>query len=305
MPDIGLVTDIAAPAPSRRAGKKPSPVIVALAATACVAAGAGGYLLLSGSSSADNSAAPPVVRHAAARPSTTPAATAAQKAAASQALLTRALAAARARGSVSMTATGVEDGLSETVYSWTGATTAASTVEIDGKGQVTVRVVGPAAYLTGDGAALEAMTGDTDFAEFLDGKWLEIAKGDKGYEDVMDQATFTDEQTQDWFSGTVTQLPTTTVNGQRVIPLRGAAAKDSDAGPHSTATLYLAATGDPLPVRYELTSDTTHDVAVYGGWGSQQTVLAPPVAIDAAWLANAAAAVEAHPCGCAATGNIT
>lgn len=281
-------------------------MIVALAAVACVAAGGGGYLLLNGSSaSSDNSTPAPVVHHANARTSTPAAPTAAQKAAAAQALMTRALAAARTRGSVETTETTVDNGTAETAHAWTGTTTAAATVDVAGKGQVTVRIVGPAAYLTGDGPALQALTGDADFADFLGGKWLEIAKGDEGYADVMDQATFADEQKQDWFTGTVTQLPTTTLNGQQVIPLRGTPPKDADAGPHATATLYLAADGDPLPVQYEVTSDTGRDVASYSGYGSQQTVLAPPVAIDAAWLANAAAAAQAHPCGCAGTSSIT
>jgi hypothetical protein len=297
------VTYVAAPAASRRGGKKPSPVIVALAVTACIAAGGGGYLLLSGSSSSDNSSPPPVVHRAPARTATTAAPTAAEQAAAAQALLSRSVAAAQARGSFASTDTGVQDGLTETSYSWTGATTAAATVEIAGKGQVTVRIVGPAAYLTGDGPALQALTGDADFGEFLGGKWLEIAKGDEGYDDIMGEAT--DGKGQDWFSGTVTQLPTTTLNGQRVIPLRGTPASDEDAGPHATATLYVAADGDPLPVRYDVTSDTGHDVATFNGWGSSQTVLAPPVAIDAAWLVNAAAAEAAHPCGCAAKTSIT
>jgi hypothetical protein len=279
-------------------------VIVALAATACIAAGAGGYFLLSGSSSSDNSTPAPVVHHATPRTSTSVAPTAAQKAAATQALLDRVIAAADARVSVVTTETNVEDGQTETSSAWSGATTSAATVQVAGKGQVTVRIVGPAVYLTGDGPALQAMTGDADFADFLDGKWLEIAKGDEGYDDIMGNDPATDDQ-QDIFSGAVTQLPTTTLNGQQVIPLRGAPPADADAGPHAVATLYVAANGEPLPVRYEVTSDTVHEVDDYSGWGSQQTVLAPPVAIDAAWLANAAAAANAHPCGCAGTSSIT
>ena len=271
---------------------------MALAAAACVAAGAGGYLLLSGSSSSGSAAraSTPVVRHASRTPATL-APTAAQKAAASQALLTRAVAASRARASVAVGTTSSQDGLNETSYGWTGLTTSSETEQVAGKGQITLRIVGPAAYLEGDGPAIEAVTGDAATADLLGGRWLEIAKGDKAYAGVMDQATFSDAQKQDWFSGTVTQLPTTTLNGQRVIPLTGAPAKDDDAGPHATATLYLAADGDPLPVRYEITSSAGHEVANYSGWGSQQLVIAPAVAIDEAWLENASAAYEANPDG--------
>jgi hypothetical protein len=300
------VTYVVAPAPSRRAGKKLSPVIAALAATACIAAGTGGYFLLSGSSSASKNTAAPIVHHATPRTPTTASPSAAQKAAATQALLTRSMAAMRAKGSFASTTAYDENGVTGHGNEWTGLTTASSTEVIDGQGQATLRIVGPAAYFVGDAAVLRTVAGvDPDAADLLGNKWLEIAKGDSGYDDIMKDSTLTWNSSQDWFSGTVTQLPVTTVNGQRVIPLRGAPAPDSDSGPHATATLYLAADGEPLPVRYEITSDTDHDVADFSAWGSSQTVLAPPVAIDKAWLENAAAAEKAHPCGCAATTSVT
>jgi hypothetical protein len=282
-------------------------VVVALAATACVAAGSGGYFLLAGSSSSsDSSAAAPVVHHVPAHHSTSTAATAAQKAAATQALLSRSMTAMRAKGSFETVETYADKGESGHSTNWTGLTTASSTAEIDGVGEAQLRVVGPAAYVVGDAAVLQRDADmDPDAANLLGDKWLEIAKGDTGYDDIMAYATLADDWSKDWFSGPVTQLPTTTVNGQRVIPLRGAPAKDADAGPHATAVLYLAADGDPLPVKYEMTSDTNHEVAVFNNWGTQQTVLAPPMAIDKAWLENAAAAEAAQPCGCASTSSIT
>jgi hypothetical protein len=303
------VTYIAAPAPSRRATKKPSRVVVALAATACVAAGSGGYFLLAGSSSSGKSAAAPaapVVHHPTARTPAVVVPTAAQKAAATQALLSRAVAAVRAKGSVETTSTYTENGQSATAVQWQGLTTASATVQVPGEGQVAVRVVGPAAYLVGDAGVLKSEGGiDPAAADLLGGKWLEIAQGDAGYEDMMANATLTSQKAQDWFSGTVTQLPTTTLNGQKVIPLRGAPSKDENAAPHSIATLYVAADGDPLPLKFEVTSATDHEVDVYGGWGTQQTVLSPPVAIDEAWLVNEAAREAAQPCGCASTSSIT
>jgi hypothetical protein len=302
------VTYVVTPAESRRPRKKPSPVIAALAATACIAAGAGGYFLLSGSSSSENSAHPvPVVHHATTHKPTSASATAAQKAAAAQALLTRSMAAMRAKGSFATASTTSEDGVTGHGTGWTGLTTASSTEEIDGQGQAMLRIVGPAAYFVGDAAVLKTVAGvDPEAADLLGDKWLEIAKGDSGYDDIMADSTLSQTlSSEDWFSGAIAQSPVTTLNGQRVIPLRGAAAKDSDYGPHATAVLYVAADGDPLPVRYEVNSDTDHDVADFSGWGSSQTVLAPPVAIDKAWLENAAAAEAAHPCGCASTSSIT
>ena len=284
-------------------------MVVALAATACVAAGSGGYFLLAGSSSSDKSAgavATPVVHHATARTPAVVAPTAAQKAAATQALLSRSMTAMRAKGSFEMVATYADKGQTGHSTTWTGLTTASSTMEIDGVGQAQMRIVGPAAYFVGDTALLKSDAEmDPAAADLLGDKWLEIAKGDTGYDDIMAYATLADDWSKDWFSGPVTQLPTTTVNGQRVIPLRGAPAKDADAGPHATAVLYLAADGNPLPVKYEMTSDTNHEVASFNNWGTQQTVLSPPAAIDEAWLENEAAREAAQPCGCASTSSIT
>lgn len=302
------VTFVAASAPSRHATRKPSTAFLALAATVCVAAGGGGgYFLLSGSSSSsDNSASAPVVHHTTPRPVTSATPTAAQKAAATKALLARSMAAMRAKGSFSTADTSVDGGTTGHGTEWTGLTTASSTMEVDGLGQASLRIVGPAAYFVGDAAVLKSAGGvDPAAADLLGDKWLEIAKGDSGYDDIMAGMTLALTSSQDWFSGAVTQLPVTTLNGQRVIPLHGAPAKDSDAGPHATAILYLAADGDPLPVQYEITSGSDHEVAVFSGWGSQQTVIAPPVAIDEAWLDNEAAREAAHPCGCASTSSIT
>jgi hypothetical protein len=212
----------------------------------------------------------------------------------------------RAKGSFETVETYADKGETGHSTNWTGLTTASSTMEVDGVGQAQVRIVGPAAYFVGDAALLKTDADmDPDAADLLGDKWLELAKGDTGYDDIMAYATLADDWSKDWFSGPVTQLPTTTVNGQRVIPLRGAPAKDSGAGPHATAFLYLAADGDPLPVKYEMTSDTDHEVAVFNNWGSQQTVLAPPMAIDKAWLENAAAAEAANPDESAPTSSIT
>jgi hypothetical protein len=269
-----------------------------VAAVALVAVGAGGGYFWLNSQSSDNASPPPPVVHHAPHPSTaaTAAQTAAAKAAAARTLMDKALAAARASGSYQWHDVSTDKQGPSTTDGWSGKTTSEELTDFGSAGTMVLRMVGPAFYVVGDAAAMRSqydLSGDD--VTYMADRWLEVAKGDPGYDDAVLGGTAPSQLAQLDFDGTMTQLPETVINGQRAIPLRGKPAKVGKPGPHAVATIYVAATGTPVILQADEKDGDESDVITFSNWGSQRVVISPPTAVDEAWLVNAAAADTQPP----------
>ena len=78
-------------------------------------------------------------------------------------------------------------------------------------------------------------------------------------------------------------LPETTVRGHEVIGVQGR----STVGPYSgNETIYVAATGRPLPVAIQLSVDGVVEYTTFGSWGRPPAARAPKhaVALKGDWL---------------------
>jgi hypothetical protein len=151
------------------------------------------------------------------------------------------------------------------------------TVDVGG-GQLELRFVDGTAYMRGEASALTAMGAPAAAATLAAGKWLKSSatNGDfAGFVSLLDIKQFTDQLLTP--KGTPTAGKLTEINGAKAYTL---------IDPEGNGTLYIAATGQPFPLRVEKTG-TDGGKVDFSDFGADLNVAAPDGAIDIAQLSGA------------------
>jgi hypothetical protein len=151
-------------------------------------------------------------------------------------------------------------------------------ITVTGGMSATVRVVGSMTYLLANRAALLGYFGfPPAAAERAAGRWMLLQDGDPGYAQVTDGVTFASAMKEVTLSGPMVLLPERTMHGKRVVGIRGLVSGTTGAA-DSTArgTLWVAASGAPLPVAYQAGSPKIGSMSVtFSHWGEHVSAASP------------------------------
>lgn len=158
-------------------------------------------------------------------------------------------------------------------------------------GRLAVSLVDGVAFLQAGAATLENFLGlSTTLATKESGKWVSVAKGEKGYAKIV-QSLAPDAELDAYIPqigvGTGKRR---TLHGIAVLPVSGAApAKDSSAGLPAVATLFVSVQAPNLPVGGAISGNDIHgrrqsEEVVFTKWGEQLRLSAPPGAVSLASL---------------------
>ena len=140
-------------------------------------------------------------------------------------------------------------------------------------GHVTVTVVSNIAYVRGDAATLKSYMGFTPAdATKYGGRWLSIKPSQPRFAPVAEAVRLLSTINELQMPPPFTTLPTTTVAGQRV---NGVRSKFTQAGHDVTETLYVRASGPPLPVRQVATATGIAVSTTFSRWNEAVHVTAP------------------------------
>jgi hypothetical protein len=152
-------------------------------------------------------------------------------------------------------------------------------ISVTGGMRATVQVVGDMTYLTANRTALADYFGfPSAAAGRAAGRWLLLQDGDPGYAQVTEGVAFASAIKEVTLSGPLDLLPARTMRGERVVGIRGFVSGATGAA-DSTArgTLWVAASGKPLPVIYQAGSPKIGTMSVtFSRWGEHVSVSSPP-----------------------------
>jgi hypothetical protein len=148
-----------------------------------------------------------------------------------------------------------------------------------------VLVFGASAYIAGDQTALTHFFGfPAATARQIGDRWVSMPASNREYTAVADDATLSSALTDLGLGGHLTELVPSTVDGQPVVGIIGAAEHlgGSDA---PLGTVYVSRSNHPLPVEvtYSL-SDGEHTTLRFDDWGERLTLRRPHRVIGAAAL---------------------
>jgi hypothetical protein len=168
----------------------------------------------------------------------------------------------------------------------------------DGTSSVTVRVgkvtlklnwalIGKTVYFNGNANALSGALGFTATAAKQEaGKWISATAAAGGlFQELSSYLTVSSVTTILDLVGEMTFLPATTVRGQAVLGIQGIRLSDEE---KVTETIYVKATGAPLPVELSQTGQGATGYTYFGPWGQPPAAKAPPSALRLlkTWLAS-------------------
>lgn len=192
-----------------------------------------------------------------------------------QALLTTALADASSEGSVHAVARNVSKKAGAAIFDDYDATTGGiQHIGIYG-GHVTVRVVGPETYFTGDRRGLTRYMGFTaDEVSALHHKWLQLTAGQSGYNQVTAGVTLASTLHEDRIAAPLRLLPARTLHGVHVVGVHGHAL-GGGAPRHATATMWISTGTNPLPIEFDARNRGARLTQVFSDWGKRFRLVAP------------------------------
>jgi hypothetical protein len=189
-------------------------------------------------------------------------------------ILSKALAAANAVGSVHLNAT-ARTGSSSGVYHQNVSSAAGNQVitNSDG-GQLTVLVVAGVGYLRGNAISLGKLFRGHAIST-LTGRWISVRPGEPGYHEITGGITLSSVMSEFMPAGPLTSTGPRTVDGRPVIGVRGTAPAVAGVPQGQPVTLYVAAAGLPLPVSYQAGTGPDQATATFSRWGQAVHVAAP------------------------------
>jgi hypothetical protein len=130
------------------------------------------------------------------------------------------------------------------------------------------------AYFQANQSALVTVLGfDSSLAGQIADKWVSISQGEPNYANLTGGLTLTSLLTQLPAPAGLSKTGIVTIDGQEVVGLRSA----STAG---VSTIYVAATGEPLPVKMIAKANSSTQTVTLSRWGQPVTINAPPNAIQ-------------------------
>src|SRR4051794_14880409 len=134
-----------------------------------------------------------------------------------------------------------------------GANGGIQRITVSGGARATVRVAGSDTYMTANRTALVSYFGfPAAAAGRAANRWMLLQNGDPGYTEVTSGVTFASAMKEVTLTGPLALLPARALHGQRVIGIRGTVSADTGSIDSSAqGTLWVAASGSPLPVSYQ------------------------------------------------------
>lgn len=210
-------------------------------------------------------------------------------------MLAAALQAADRQKSVHFVAESSLDGRSVDITASTSATAGTQKIVLrSGKttGHVAGRLVDKLVYFRGDTFGLEEYLGmPATLAPNYTGKWIYFSPATQDYKGIEKSMTFSAAIEQISLTGPFT-TGTSTVNGQAADTVTGTTTTTNTKGKKvkGKATLYLPATGTPLPMRFvgqeKQGSKVESGTVVFSQWGLKVAPSAPHGAIAASSISS-------------------
>jgi hypothetical protein len=262
------------------AHRRPRASAVTLTASALLGLG-----LLAGCTSAGGSASPSTASAPAA--SATP--TASAPAISAPRLLSAALAALRAGGSVHVDITSIAHGGSVAFSDDATGRGGRQDITIDGTGHATILLIGGVDYVRADAQALQGFFEvPLAQAEQAAGRWISLRPGEKlgtsTYDDVTAGITLSSVATELQVGNPLSKTAPATVAGQPVIGVQ-APLPASDGLRGAKVVLYVTDDAALRPVRYELVGGgSTQNTISFSRWGEKLSLAAPAGAVPASSL---------------------
>jgi hypothetical protein len=142
-----------------------------------------------------------------------------------------------------------------------------------------VRVVGKDTYLKASTQMLAGFFGTTAQAAVTDNdRWIHLVSGDHGYGSVTANVTLSSTLASNAMVGPFTRLAPQTKDGVRVYGIQGHPAGKN--GSSLLATLWVALSGNQLPVEFDLDGQGLSSVQTFVDWGTAVQVSKPAGAVD-------------------------
>ena len=251
-----------------------------------------GLGMLAGCTSGGSSASPSAASAPAA--SATPAASAPPMSA--PRLLSAALSALRAGGSVHVDITSIAHGGSVAFSDDATGSGGRQVMTIDGTGHATILLIGGVDYVRADAQALQGFFEvPLPAAGQAAGRWISLRPGEKlgtsTYDDVTGGITLSSVATELQVGNPLSKTAPATVAGQPVIGVQ-APLPASNGLRGAKTVLYVTDDAALRPVRYELVGGgSTQDTISFSRWGEKLSLTAPANAVPASSLTSGSVTV--------------
>jgi len=196
-------------------------------------------------------------------------------------LLSLAFADATSKGSFHQALTQVAGGVHASLEDDVALTSGRQLIASSNGTRAEVEVVGHTAYMSGNHHALKSyfkFTGNQ--VAVIGSNWVSVPSTSSAFASIAYDVTVPTALDEVAPSGHLTEGPTTRINGQPVIAISGGVPSTVAGGTASRATLYVTASGDPLPVRALIEVGQANHAklsmtATMSDWGEHVAVAAP------------------------------
>ena len=179
---------------------------------------------------------------------------------------------------------GIEEGTTEYETTYVGKDAGSQSVSIQqsaGTGTIAVTVIGSTAYFKGNSQGLTLLGFGSSAARGEAGKWVSVtaAANQNVYQSIAGGLTSSSVAANMSMTGPVSQLRKSKIAGQSVVGLKGNAAPASGQQSGTSDTLYISASGTPLPVELVQDNPSSGNTYMYSHWGVAPRVNAPRGAV--------------------------
>jgi hypothetical protein len=208
------------------------------------------------------------------KPTTSPSTTSSLSGLTPVQILTKALAAADAAGSVHFSAVIRSSSVGSTDDQYASSDSGTQVTSYTNGAKATFVLVNGVGYLDANAAALAELFAGKKVAPLV-GRWIATHPGNPGYEDITDGMTLASALTEFTPTGTLTSTGPQTVDGKAVIGVKGVAPANIGVPQDQPAILYVMATGQPLPVSFQAGAGADQETATFSQWGVTEHPVAP------------------------------
>jgi hypothetical protein len=189
-------------------------------------------------------------------------------------ILSAATSAMSAKGSVHIEITSTMGGKTGKIVNDTGSGGGRQIITL-GDERTEIRLVDNVGYVLANEASLRSFFEfPAAMAKKYANKWLFFRSTDQGFDDItetLDMPTLVANLT---LTGSLTKTDVTTAEGAEVVGVTGT---DKQGG---KTTLYIANSGEPLPVSFSSEQEGETDAGVFTRWGEDVTVAKPSRAVS-------------------------